>query len=241
MEPQNWLTVDQNYLAEHRVRSQLLRHEKSRVLQCLPESYEACMEMLEEAVEFLCQRFPDLFERMQNGNGNGSRVWNKLTGESFAYGTGDDELDPLEIAVRLSMEDLSVLMKNADDEYYLCVRPVQRKDNILTLSRAASASLFPVGWTVEERIGWTISKLHDPVPLWHQQVANSVSKSVQCRLDIDWTKLINNHQIPRSSNPVHAHGTIELFHRSPTTARKPPGNPLPSQRFSREQHGPGSA
>lgn len=45
-------------------------------------------------------------------------------------------------------------------------------------TRAASASLFPVGWTVEERIGWTISQMHDPVPLWHQQVSSSVSKSV---------------------------------------------------------------
>jgi hypothetical protein len=41
---------------------------------------------------------------------------------------------------------------------------------------AASASLFPTGWTVQERIGWTISRLHGPVPLWHQHVANSVSK-----------------------------------------------------------------
>lgn len=142
MEPQNWLTVDQNYIAEHRVRSQLLRHEKSRVLQCLPESYEACMEMLEEAVEFLCQRFPGLFERMQNGNGNGSRVWNKLTGESFVYGTGHDELDPLEIAVRLSMEDLSVLMKNADNEYYLCVRTYPKEgENINTIQSSQRKSL----------------------------------------------------------------------------------------------------
>lgn len=32
---------------------------------------------------------------------------------------------------------------------------------------------------MEERIGWTISQLHEPVPLWHQQIAKSVSKYVK--------------------------------------------------------------
>lgn len=158
LDVQNWLTIDKNYMAEHQVRSQLLQQEKSKVLQCLPESYEACLEALEEVVEFLCQRFPDKFEHKRSGDE--STVHNRMTGETFVFGGQNNQVDPLEIAVRLTMEDLSILMKNTDDEYYL----------------AASASLFPVGWTVQERIGWTISQLHNPVPLWHQQVAASVSK-----------------------------------------------------------------
>ncbi|PWY90106.1 hypothetical protein BO70DRAFT_393294 [Aspergillus heteromorphus CBS 117.55] len=154
----NWLTVDKNYMDEHVVRSQLLQKEKKKVLQCLPESYDACLEALEEVVEFLCQRFSNVFE--QKKNGEETVIHNKMTGETFKFGGENKDVDPLEVAVRLTMEDLSILMKNEDDEYYL----------------AASASLFPVGWTVQERIGWTISKLHNPVPLWHQQVANSVSK-----------------------------------------------------------------
>ncbi|RJE24413.1 hypothetical protein PHISCL_03267 [Aspergillus sclerotialis] len=158
LDMENWLTIDKYYMDEHRVRSKLLEKEKSKVLQCLPESYEGCMEMLEEVVEFLCRQFPNVFECRKHGNE--TTVYNRMTGETFVFGTDNDQIGPLEIAVRLTMEDLSVLMKNSDGEYYL----------------AASASLFPVGWTVEERIGWTISKLHDPVPLWHQQVASSVSK-----------------------------------------------------------------
>ncbi|PWY84176.1 hypothetical protein BO83DRAFT_352503 [Aspergillus eucalypticola CBS 122712] len=158
LDVENWLTVDKNYMDEHEVRSQLLETEKSKVLQCLPESYDACLEALEEVVEFLCQRFSNVFE--QKKCGDETTVHNKMTGETFCFGGKNKDVDPLEIAVRLTMEDLSILMKNEEDEYYL----------------AASASLFPVGWTVQDRIGWTISKLHNPVPLWHQQVANSVSK-----------------------------------------------------------------
>ncbi|KAL4780511.1 hypothetical protein BJX76DRAFT_337751 [Aspergillus varians] len=164
LDVENWLTLDKNYMDEHVVRSQLLAQEKHKVLQCLPESYDACLEALEEVVEFLTQRFANMFDMKKNGEI--TTVYNKVTGETFVFG-GDrtEQMDPLEIAVRLTMEDLSILMKNADGEYYL----------------AASASLFPVGWTVEERIGWTISQLHNPVPLWHQQVASSVDKFL-CRL-----------------------------------------------------------
>ncbi|OJJ50073.1 hypothetical protein ASPZODRAFT_1100493 [Penicilliopsis zonata CBS 506.65] len=151
----NWLTVDQNYLAEHAIRSQLLAQEKSKVLQCLPESLDGCYEALEEVVDFLNHRFGQVFVT----TGEKQTIHNTITGETFSYGP-ENKANALEVAVRLTMEDLSILMTNEDGEYYL----------------AASASLFPVGWTVDERIGWTIARLHSPVPLWQQQVANSVSK-----------------------------------------------------------------
>ncbi|GLB12895.1 hypothetical protein AtubIFM61612_000284 [Aspergillus tubingensis] len=177
LDVENWLTVDKNYMDEHEVRSQLLETEKSKVLQCLPESYDACLEALEEVVEFLCQRFSNVFE--QKKCGDETTVHNKMTGETFCFGGKNKDVDPLEIAVRLTMEDLSILMKNEEDEYYLLVLESCFRiqiDRLTDMNSAASASLFPVGWTVQDRIGWTISKLHNPVPLWHQQVANSVSK-----------------------------------------------------------------
>ena len=114
---ENWLTIDKYYMDEHRVRSELLEKEKSKVLQCLPESYDGCMEMLEEVVKFLCRQFPKMFESRKHGNG--TTVHNRMTGETFVFGTGNDQIGPLEIAVRLTMEDLSILMKNSDGEYYL--------------------------------------------------------------------------------------------------------------------------
>ncbi|KAJ5232121.1 hypothetical protein N7468_005077 [Penicillium chermesinum] len=142
----NWLTLDKNYMEEHR---------------CLPESRDGCQEALEEVSQFLCERFPSAFHKTTEGDE--SVIENRMTGEKFnvtQQAASGNSTDALEAAVRLTMEDLSVLMLNEDGEYYL----------------AASASLFPTGWTVSERIGWTISRLHEPVPLWHQQVANSVSK-----------------------------------------------------------------
>ncbi|THC98291.1 hypothetical protein EYZ11_002224 [Aspergillus tanneri] len=204
LDVQNWLTIDKNYMDEHQIRGQLLQQEKNKVLQCLPESYEACLEALEEVVDFLCQRFSNMFERKKSGDE--STVYNKMTGETFVFGGQNRDVDPLEIAVRLTMEDLSILMKNADDEYYL----------------AASASLFPVGWTVQERIGWTISRLHNPVPLWHQQVANSVSKFL--------TRLTPSSPMERSNYFVEVkrpdEDLFEILYR-PTTLSEENQDPSP--------------
>ncbi|KAL5364956.1 hypothetical protein BJX96DRAFT_168709 [Aspergillus floccosus] len=210
LDVQNWLTIDKNYMDEHQVRSQLLAREKRKVLQCLPESYDACLEALEEVVEFLCQRFGSMFERKVAGDQ--TTVYNKMTGETFVFGgEKGDGMDPLEIAVRLTMEDLSILMKNADDEYYM----------------AASASLFPVGWTVQERIGWTISQLHNPVPLWHQQVANSVSNSNWHRF---LARLTPSSPMERSNYFVEVkrpdEDLFEILYR-PTTLSEDNPNPSP--------------
>lgn len=115
----NWLTVDKNYVDEHWIRDRLLRENRQQVLQCLPESRAACEEMLEEVIEFLCDHFPQMFERKRRGST--VVICNKETCESFAFGPSNNKMEPLEIAARLAMEDLSILMLNEDGEYYLFV------------------------------------------------------------------------------------------------------------------------
>ncbi len=46
----------------------------------------------------------------------------------------------------------------------------------LTPISIASATLFPVGWTVQDRIGWPLSRLHGTVPLWEAKIASSVER-----------------------------------------------------------------
>lgn len=118
LDAQNWLTIDKNYMDEHRVRGRLLFEKKKQVLQCLPESLEACQETLEEVAHFLCERFANSFEKFRHRND--SWIQNHLTGEKFTL-DGQDPQNALEIAVRLTMEDLSILMTNEDGEYYLYV------------------------------------------------------------------------------------------------------------------------
>lgn len=67
-----------------------------------------------------------------------------------------------------------------------------------------------MGWTVQERIGWTISRLHEPVPLWHQQVAASVSKLVNMELCKEDGKLTFD-QVFESPYAIFTNGTVKLL------------------------------
>lgn len=40
----------------------------------------------------------------------------------------------------------------------------------------ASATFFPAGWRMPDRIGNTITNLHKPVPFWKHRLAGSVEK-----------------------------------------------------------------
>jgi hypothetical protein len=120
LDVQNWLTLDKNYMEEHSVRDDLLREKRDKVLQCLPESAHACQEALEEVSEFLCERYPNMFQKLVQGDR--TSIQNRMTGERFEIGgsdSGGEGIDALEAAVRLTMEDLSILMMNEDGEYYL--------------------------------------------------------------------------------------------------------------------------
>lgn len=124
---ENWLTIDNRYMAEHGVRDGLLNEEREKVYQCLPESQEACKETLGEVIGFLCQRYPEMFEKLRTVDG--SEIHNKKTGEKFKLEDSKAGMEPLEIAVRLAMEDFSILLPNGDGEYCLCVPPFPLLDH----------------------------------------------------------------------------------------------------------------
>lgn len=117
LDARNWLTVDKNYMKEHEIRNSLLKNERKKVFECLPESREACVEILEIVSDFLCERYPSMFRMKKDGAK--TEIQNVKTGETFVSGGSDSTMEPLEIAVRLAMEDLNVLMQNSEGEYYM--------------------------------------------------------------------------------------------------------------------------
>ena len=114
----NWLTIDRNYLKEHHVRSDLLSIERDRVLHCLASSESACAEVLELVVDHLTMRYPNVFRLRQNRGVQTVTI--TATGETFQVTRPYGGIHPLEIAARLSMEDLNVLLHSrTDGEYFL--------------------------------------------------------------------------------------------------------------------------
>ncbi|PGH12036.1 hypothetical protein AJ79_04545 [Helicocarpus griseus UAMH5409] len=162
LDQENWLTIDKNYVEQHELRDELFQTGKNKVIKCLPEARYACEEVLQEVATYLCQRYPAVFEMGANS------VKITKTDEVFRLRDPANALEPLEVAARLAMEDFSILLKNEKGQNYV----------------AATASLFPIGWCAMGRIGYTVSQMHGPVPLWHKEVEFSVNKFL-ARLTVD--------------------------------------------------------
>jgi Protein of unknown function (DUF3445) len=158
LDESNWLTLDSKYLPEHFLRCSLLCTHRPQVIQCLPGSHQVCYEVLTLVTSFLSSRFPQHFTLVAMPSG--PAIHNHLTNEIFLIGE-ENCPNPLEIAAKLAMEDFNVLIKNPETgEYEL----------------KASATLFPAGWKLQERIGTSMANLHKPVPGWKEKLAGSVNR-----------------------------------------------------------------
>jgi len=153
----NWLTLDSNYLSENKLRCNLFKTKEANVIQCLSGSEDACYEVLDIVSTFMSTRFPQHFT-MTRWSGEPA-IYNHLTDETFLVGRKCPK--PLEVAARLAMEDFNILVKNpVTGEYHL----------------QASATLFPAGWKIQERIGYSMARLHGPVPQWKEKLGDHVNR-----------------------------------------------------------------
>lgn len=127
------------------------------MLQVLKPAVSATYEVLDMTVEFLLERYPDYFELVSS-----EKILNKLTGEEHIIGSSCS--NPLETAARLCMEDFNILLQD----------PEEGEDAEWKLM--ASATLFPAGWKLQERIGSSMAVLHAPVPGWKEKLGKSVNR-----------------------------------------------------------------
>lgn len=116
-ELERWLEVDDQYLLDHGVRSNLLDNQKSAVLQCRPGSEAACAEVLELVVQNLTTNYPDKYRAWPSPS-NVEMVEIVATGEFFRV-AAPFEMEPLEVAARLAVEDFNILIKGQADEHTL--------------------------------------------------------------------------------------------------------------------------
>ncbi|ESZ94001.1 hypothetical protein SBOR_5613 [Sclerotinia borealis F-4128] len=168
LDQSNWLTIDPTYLPEHTLRASLLDTQRPCVLQVLPPAIPATHELLELVVEFLLQRYPTDFTLVlpdfsaADGKPSEPKIFNRLTNETHII--GPTCAHPLEIAARLCMEDFNILLRD----------PSEGVDAVWKLQ--ASATLFPAGWKLQERIGCSMAVLHGPVPGWNEKLGKSVER-----------------------------------------------------------------
>ena len=175
-----WINTDEEWLVEHKARRTILDEPKNSVIRCLPGSELACEEVMMLVVEDLVAQQPKIFRRYNDSDVD--RIEILETGETFIIASPFGRLRPLEIAARLAMEDFNILKVGDDGQHRLYVLIPRIKDcpesavRNLTLYRIATASCCPAGWSIDERIGWSLAWIHGPVPFWHEKLYHSVER-----------------------------------------------------------------
>ena len=172
----NWLDVDSSYLDFHKIRKQLIANKKSDVIQCLPDTDKSCKQAVDLICKYLMAKYPFMFV-LKNDS-----ICNKITGESFNLNTNKNYL---EIAATLATEDFNILRKYATGKYHL----------------VASATLFPVGWSLKQKIGYPIEELHRPVPKWSDKINKDKELKFADIVQNLFDKLVDDRVIER-------HGTF---------------------------------
>lgn len=140
------LTVDRAYSAQLAEKARLIALDRDRVLRVLPGAEPAAVEAMELLLAELTRRADFAVA------GDGVRRPDGVT-------VTLDPDDPLLTLSRLVQEDLCVLETRGDE-------------HVLT----AALLCFPAAWTLAEKIGHPLTRIHGPVPVYDDGIARRVQR-----------------------------------------------------------------
>lgn len=133
-----WLAPDEKRADELREKARLLAHQHDEVFAALPGSEPAGAEVLELVLEQLTSTRPAPLAEVEAG-------WRDLETDLVVPRSG---LHPLDAAARMVQEDLCLMERDSDDVWIL----------------TAASVCFPSRWLLADKIGRSLSAIHDPVP-----------------------------------------------------------------------------
>ncbi|KEF61018.1 alpha-1,2-mannosyltransferase [Exophiala aquamarina CBS 119918] len=134
----DWIELDNHYPRFHADKSRRIIERGPKCCRTSPEAYPAAVELLEELSEYLCDRYPTLYQRTDKG------VKNLWSGEELDTTSRPLPEDPMQTCARLTQDDLAIMIEKPDGQYYLL----------------AGAILLAGFWRLEDKIGMPLSEIH---------------------------------------------------------------------------------
>jgi len=138
-DPANWIVPDRHLAEQVREKAQHFDQRRDVVFAAEPDTIEAQAEMLAMLLDYLPERYPDLW-RVADGEVT-------IVPAGLTYRLEDYAARPLELACRLIQDDL-VIMRKGEGGYRIAV----------------GAVCFPSTWILAEKFGKAIADVHGPVP-----------------------------------------------------------------------------
>lgn len=195
LDPRAWIVVDEAYAGQMALRDRLVTERESEVHALMPQAEDAAAELYATVLDLL----PDI-----GFDVNGARV-RRPDGVEVQL----DPSRPLLTLGRLVQEDLCIMQADGQG----C--------QVLT----GAVLCFPASWTLAEKLGHELLRIHAPVPAYDADLAPRVDRLFAA---------IRPEQ-PLWRMNAHPYQSADLFHPRPESAPRPkPSGPAPYLRCERQ-------
>ncbi|KAF1984343.1 glycosyltransferase family 22 protein [Aulographum hederae CBS 113979] len=133
-----WIELDNRYPEYHARKAERIASRGERCCRTHPDAYDGAVELVEELCSYLPQRYPSLYKKTDVGMDN---LW---SGESFNIVERPLKEDPMQMAARMTQDDLAIMFEKPDGQYYLL----------------AGAILLAGFWRLEDKYMMPLSEIH---------------------------------------------------------------------------------
>lgn len=156
LEPEWWLELEHTYVERIAERKGLFEKHGKMVLNYLPGSELGCKEIMENALQFLCARYPQYF----------SLTHSRSKGYIFRNGLLKNEtvikdVHPLHVLLENVPEDFAVMLRNPEDGMYYF---------------RAGLLCSSLGWNVDTKLGMQLKEIHSPIPDYKAKMEFSMDR-----------------------------------------------------------------
>lgn len=153
MDPDRWIELESTYRERIQQRMELYSKHGKKIVDSLPGSEDACRELMEMVIQFVCARYPRQF-RMDTASG---MFYNNI----------------LEIASDTrTVHPLFVLLQHIPEDFLLTLE--DKKTGLYAFRAGVSCS--SVGWNVSTKIGLHLHEIHQPVPDYKEKMEFSMNR-----------------------------------------------------------------
>lgn len=150
----HWLDMDKFYIHYLKQKQDIFDEHGNDHFDWLPESQDACEELLETVVDHMLIRYPNLFKTTEKG------IHNLITDEELDL-TQPLEHHPLWYISKMAKEDFYVVKQRDDGKHYL----------------VAAAVPFPGGYfKISDKLGKYIDLIHAEVPYYNEKLKSSMER-----------------------------------------------------------------
>lgn len=157
----HWLDMDKYYCHYLEEKRRIWKKFGKENIDWLPESEDACIELMETVTDHMLERYPLLFTLLQDKKDKGKIVRNEITKEVLDM-THPLKEPPLLYVTKMAKEDFYIVRKNPEDQKHYLI---------------AAAVPFPGGsFGINEKIGKHLDFIHTDVPYYEEKLKKSMER-----------------------------------------------------------------